>query len=74
VERRLYTAGTNKARLDPFGPEDPKDVAFVQDLLDALHMRFKDWVRRRRGDRLKATRARCSTAASCWGNVRWRSG
>ena len=45
VERRLYTAGANKARLDPFSPEEPKDVAFVQDLLDALHVRFKDWVR-----------------------------
>ena len=54
VERRLYTAGTNKARLDPFSPEKPEDVTFVQDLLDALHQRFKDWVRARRGDRLKA--------------------
>ena len=57
VERRLYTAGANKARLDPFSPEDPKDVAFVQDLLDALHVRFKDWVRARRGDRLKGDEA-----------------
>jgi len=57
VERRLYTAGANKARLDPFSPEDPKDVAFVQDLLDALHVRFKDWVRTRRGDRLKGDEA-----------------
>lgn len=57
VERRLYTAGTNKARLDPFSPEDPKDVAFVQELLDALHVRFKDWVRSRRGDRLKGDEA-----------------
>src|SRR6185503_9723299 len=24
VERRLYTAGTNKARLDPFSPEKPE--------------------------------------------------
>jgi ClpP class serine protease len=53
VERRLYTAGANKARLDPFAPEKPEDVAFVQDLLDALHERFKGWVRSRRGDRLK---------------------
>jgi ClpP class serine protease len=57
VERRLYTAGTNKARLDPFSPEDPKDIAFVQDLLDALHVRFKDWVRTRRGERLKGDEA-----------------
>ncbi len=57
VERRLYTAGANKARLDPFRPEDPEDVAFIQDLLDALHVRFKDWVRTRRGDRLKGDEA-----------------
>ena len=54
VERRLYTAGANKARLDPFTPEKPEDIAFVQELLDALHERFKTWVRTRRGDRLKA--------------------
>jgi ClpP class serine protease len=54
IERRLYTAGTNKARLDPFSPEKPEDVAFVHDLLDALHERFKSWVRTRRSGRLKA--------------------
>jgi ClpP class serine protease len=54
IERRVYTAGTNKARLDPFRPEKPEDVAFVRDLMDKLHARFKDWVRTRRGPRLKA--------------------
>jgi ClpP class serine protease len=57
VERRLYTAGANKARLDPFTPEKPEDIAFVQDLLDALHERFKAWVRSRRGGRLKGDEA-----------------
>ena len=57
VERRLYTAGANKARLDPFSPEKPEDVAFVQELLDALHERFKAWVRTRRGERLKGDEA-----------------
>ena len=52
VERRLYTAGENKARLDPFRPERPEDVAFVQALLGDIHARFKDWVRERRGARL----------------------
>ena len=56
IERRIYTAGTNKARLDPFSPEKPEDVAFVKDLMDKLHVRFKDWVRIRRGQRLKAPR------------------
>ncbi len=52
VERRLYTAGGNKARLDPFLPERPEDVAFAQGLLDDLHVRFKAWVRERRAGRL----------------------
>ncbi|MFO1027395.1 MAG: S49 family peptidase [Acetobacteraceae bacterium] len=52
VERRLYTAGRNKARLDPFSPEKPEDVAFVQDLMDKLHARFREWVVQRRGSRL----------------------
>jgi signal peptide peptidase SppA len=57
IERRLYTAGTNKARLDPFSPEKPEDVAFVRDLLDALHDRFKTWVKTRRSGKLKADEA-----------------
>jgi ClpP class serine protease len=54
VERRVYTAGTNKRRLDPFSPEKPEDVAFAKDLMERLHIRFKDWVRTRRGRRLVA--------------------
>jgi ClpP class serine protease len=54
VQRRLYTAGRHKARLDPFSPENPDDVDFVKDLMGALHLRFKDWVRSRRGKRLHA--------------------
>ncbi len=54
VERRLYTAGENKARLDPFKPERPEDVAFVQALMTDIHGRFKQWVRSRRGARLSA--------------------
>ena len=53
VERRLYTSGANKARLDPFRPERPEDVAFVQTLMGDIHERFKAWVRQRRGARLK---------------------
>ena len=54
VERRVYTAGTNKARLDPFRPEKPEDVAFAKELMEKLHARFKDWVRSRRGRRLRS--------------------
>jgi len=52
VQRRLYTAGANKARMDPFSPERPEDVAFARGLMDDIHARFKDWVRARRGARL----------------------
>ncbi len=57
VHRRLYTAGENKARLDPFSPERPQDQAFVHALLDDIHSQFKHWVRSRRAGRLKADEA-----------------
>lgn len=52
VRRRLYTAGANKARLDPFSPERPEDVLFVRELMGDIHERFKAWVRERRAGRL----------------------
>jgi ClpP class serine protease len=57
VEYRLYTAGANKARFDPFTPEKAEDVAFAQELMGDLHGRFKDWVRTSRGRRLRGTEA-----------------
>ena len=52
VERRLYTAGDAKSRLDPFLPEKPEDVVWLRGLQDQLHEMFRDWVVARRGDRL----------------------
>lgn len=52
IERRLYTAGEHKARLDPFRPEAADDLLFVKELLQDMHTEFKDWVRTRRADRL----------------------
>ena len=57
IEYRLYTAGTNKARFDPFAPEKPEDAVFARDLMADLHERFKVWVRTRRGTRLTADEA-----------------
>jgi signal peptide peptidase SppA len=54
IERRLYTSGVNKARLDPFSPERPQDVVFINALMNDVHERFKTWVRQRRGARLAA--------------------
>lgn len=52
VERRLYTAGANKGMLDPFLPENPAQVAFVQKMLDETHQQFINVVKQGRGDRL----------------------
>ncbi|WP_026911682.1 S49 family peptidase [Patulibacter minatonensis] len=52
IERRLHTAGENKARLDPFQPEREEDVAWLRGELEELHTLFTAWVRERRGDRL----------------------
>jgi len=54
VERRLYTAGSRKMLLDPFGPEREEDVARLRAVQAEIHDSFKAWVRARRGDRLKA--------------------
>jgi signal peptide peptidase SppA len=48
VERRLYTAGTNKARLDPFLPEQEDDVEWLRGMQSELHGMFRDWVCARR--------------------------
>lgn len=53
VERRVHTAGESKAMLDPFRPEDPKDVKRLNDIQVDVHEQFKDWIRERRGSRLK---------------------
>lgn len=55
VERRLVTAGENKAFLDPFSPQSAKHKAFAQDLLNEIHAQFIDVVRKGRGNRLKET-------------------
>jgi len=52
VDRRLYTAGENKAFLDPFSPEEEEEVQFWQDVLETTHSQFIESVRKGRGDRL----------------------
>lgn len=54
VERRVYTAGNNKMRLDPFRPEKAEDVAWLESLQSQLHEQFADWVRKRRGEKLNS--------------------
>lgn len=55
VERRLMTAGENKAMLDPFSPVNPRHQALAQTMLNEIHEQFKNVVRQGRGARLKET-------------------
>jgi len=55
VERRLMTAGENKAMLDPFSPENPKHKELAQQMLNQIHQQFIAVVREGRGKRLKET-------------------
>jgi len=55
IERRLMTAGENKALLDPFSPQDEEQRAYIQTMLGEIHTQFITVVRQGRGDRLKET-------------------
>lgn len=52
VERRVYTAGTNKAILDPFQPERESEIEYLKSLQLEIHQVFIDMVKARRGARL----------------------
>ena len=52
IERRVHTAGRNKALLDPFRPENPEDVERLKTLQLEVHETFIELVRERRGGRL----------------------
>jgi protease-4 len=53
VERRVLTAGENKAFLDPFAPLQPAHVEHARKLLGEIHTQFIDVVKKGRGKRLK---------------------
>jgi signal peptide peptidase SppA len=53
VERRVYTAGANKATLDPFQPEKAEDVERLKKLQLEVHDTFIDMVKERRHGKLK---------------------
>ncbi len=53
VERRLLTAGKNKASLDPFSPIKQEELEHAKTVIDGVHKQFIDVVRKSRGSRLK---------------------
>jgi len=52
VERRVHTAGTRKAMLDPFRPEQPDDLERLKAIQQGVHANFIEHVTAARGDRL----------------------
>lgn len=53
IERRLHTSGENKGLLDPFRPEEEKDIAKLREVQGAIHAAFIQQVKDRRGSRLE---------------------
>lgn len=52
VERRVHTAGKNKATLDPFRPENKEDIEHLKALQLEIHETFINLVKERRGEKL----------------------
>jgi signal peptide peptidase SppA len=57
VERRVHTVGDSKSVLDPFQPEDPKDVELLAGVQGDVYETFTGLVKERRRGRLKGDEA-----------------
>jgi protease-4 len=53
IERRVYSAGKNKAFMDPYQAVPEEHREFWQGVLATTHRQFIDQVKKGRGDRLK---------------------
>ena len=53
IDRRLYTSGDNKAILDPFLPENLDDIKRLKAIQSQLHVQFINFVKSRRGSKIK---------------------
>lgn len=56
ITRRVFTAGTNKDRLDPFKPVTATDKEKIDSILNAVHQSFIEDVIKGRGNRLHGNR------------------
>jgi protease-4 len=61
IERRVFTAGTAKNRMDMFRPLTDDDRTHARTMLEAVHEHFKSVVREGRGTRLKRPEAELFT-------------
>lgn len=53
VERRVYTSGDSKDRLDPFLPVKPEDVVKVKEVMSQVHFNFEQAVLSGRKGKIK---------------------
>lgn len=63
IERRVYTAGTNKNQLDPFLPENEDDIERLKSIQKDVHDVFIGLVKERRLGKLKAPDAELFSGA-----------
>lgn len=54
VERRVYMAGDNKDRLDPFLPQNPQDLEKIKQVIGEVHTNFVNAVMEGRKGKLHA--------------------
>jgi protease-4 len=54
IERRVYTAGEDKDRLDPFLPQSPDDIKKIKEVMSHVHANFEQAVLEGRRGRLHA--------------------
>ena len=54
IQRRVFTAGMNKDRLDPFLPENKEDVLKIQQVISEIHHNFEEAVLAGRRGKLHA--------------------
>lgn len=57
VERRVYTSGNDKDRLDPFLPQNPDDLKKIQGVMQEIHQNFANAVLEGRKGKLRADAA-----------------
>ncbi len=57
IERRAFTSGIHKDRLDPFKPLEKEDTDKIQKVLTLVHTNFINLVKNARGSKLKGDSA-----------------
>lgn len=55
VERRVWTAGAHKDRMDPFRPVESEDKAKVMSIVNRMHTHFIQSVKETRKDKIKGS-------------------